>query len=212
MLRNWLFLVLAPISVIPVNGQFRFGLQGGINVSTLVEKNYRHDYAQNFYTVGFNAGPVAEFRFTDHLSVSGAVILETKGTQGSVHLDTIQADVGTRLIYLDLPVMLRGKLKARSVAFFMELGGYAGMGLTGKATYKTSTRSSSQDVKWGSGTDDEFVRPDFGGIAGGGIEWNHFYLEGTFMLGLANIFAIRELDYNIQHRVFGLKIGYFLRK
>ena len=210
MMKKNLLTLAAILLFIPARGQFRFGFQGGVNLTTLIERNYQHDYAENFYKVGFNAGPFAEFKVGKHLSLVTALILETKGTQGTVRLDTIAADLSTSLLYLDVPLLIRGNLKTGNFTCFMEAGPYAGFGLSGKATAKSGGKTISRDIRWGSGIDDDFTRLDLGGMAGAGVEWKHFFLEGTFMLGLANIYPVGEIDYNIHHRVFSLRVGYFL--
>jgi hypothetical protein len=207
-----LFFLSTILTIIPVSGQFRFGIQGGANVTSLIEKNFNHDNVRNLYRLGYNVGPVAEFRPGRFLTLKTALILETKGNRARVSLDTATADLATNLVYLDLPVLLKGNIRAGSFTFFLEAGPYTGIGLTGKATADINNRKSSQDIKWGSGVNDEFKRLDFGGIAGAGAEWNRFYLEGTFAFGLANIFPVREIDYNIHHRIFSLRGGYFFGK
>jgi len=211
MKRN-LFLFMAILMFIPVYGQFRIGLQGGLNLSTLIERNYNHDYASNFYKPGFHAGPVAEYTAGDHFSVKTALILETKGTQGKIRVDTFVADVGTSLLYLDIPLLFTGRIKAGKFILFVEAGPYAGLGLWGKATAETPDQSISRDIAWGSGTDDEFKRMDLGIMTGAGVEWNQFFLDSSFGFGLANIFPLREIDYDIHHRFFSLRLGYFFHR
>ena len=211
-MKKYLLLLVKLLIIIPASGQFRFGMQGGINMTTLIEQNYNHDYASNFYKTGFNAGPVAEFIAGEHISVKTALIFETKGTKGTIRLDTIVADVGTSLLYLDIPLFITGRINAGKLILFVQAGPYAGLGLWGKATAETPDRSISRDIKWGSGTDDEFKRIDLGIMTGAGVEWNKFFLDLSFGFGLANIFPVREIDYNIHHRMISLSLGYYLNR
>jgi hypothetical protein len=211
-MKKYFLLLMAILLFIPVSGQFRIGMQGGFTLSTLIERNYNHDYASNFYKPGFHAGPVAEFAPGDHFSVKTALVLMTKGTQGKILLDTLNADVGTSLLYLDIPLLFTGSIKTGKFILFLQAGPYAGIGLWGKWTAETPDQSISRDIEWGSGTDDEFKRMDLGIMAGGGVEWNNFFLEGSFGFGLANIFPVREIDYDIHHRFFCLGLGYFFHR
>jgi len=198
------FLISATIS-----GQIRFAVQGGLNVSTLVERNQDHDHARNIYLSGFNMGLTAEYGLNGHLSLLSSLVLETKGTKASYRLDTFSADFKTNLLYFDIPVLIRANLKAGECRFYVEGGPYAGVGLKGKGIVDTGDIRNSRDVRWGSSRDDDFKRIDFGAMAGAGMVWNRFGIEGTFIYGLANIYPVRDVDYDIQHRVFGARLVYF---
>jgi hypothetical protein len=207
-----LLILAANLFMFPAKGQFRFGMEGGANVSTLVLKNYTIEHAHNLFRPGFMAGPVAEYAFNGHLSVRTALILETRGANGTYRSDTLNLDASTRLYYLDIPFLIRGSIKAGEFTIFLNAGPYAGMGLTGKKTLETPDNSTTWNIKWGKDVQDDFKRPDYGIIAGGGIEWNRISLEGSVSLGMANIYSASQTGYVIQHRVISIKAGYFLRK
>ena len=208
-LKTVLLILAASLFMFPAKGQFRFGIEGGANLSTLVLKNYTIDHARNLFRPGFIAGPVAEYAFSGHLSVRTALILETRGANGTYRSDTLNLDANTRLYYLDIPLLIRGSIKAGEFIVFLNAGPYAGMGLTGKKTLETQDNRTTWDIKWGKDVQDDFKRLDYGITAGGGIEWNRISLGGSFSVGLANIYSAPQTGYIIQHRVISLKADYF---
>jgi hypothetical protein len=208
-MKTILFILAASQFMFPVSGQFRFGVEGGANISTLVLKNYTIEHAHNSFRPGFNAGPVAEYAFGKHLSFKTSLILETKGANGTYRSDTLNLNGSTSLYYLDIPLLIRGSVKSGDFTFLLNVGPYAGMGLSGIKTLETPDSRTSWDIKWGKDVQDDFKRFDYGIAAGGGIEWNRISLEGSFSLGLANIYSAPQTGYIIQHRVFSLKAGYF---
>jgi len=197
---------------IPVSAQFRYGIQGGLNVTTQVARNYNADSARNEPLIGFNAGVAVDYIWGRHFSLHSAIILENKGTRGHLKAYGYSADVFNRLLYIDIPLLARWNFKAGNMVIFIEGGPYAGYGLTGKAKIETADRSRSWDINWGKGPQDEFRRLDYGVIGGGGLEWKRFSLEGCFAYGIANIYALGKVGYDIEQRALSIRIGYFLNK
>jgi hypothetical protein len=196
----------------PLQAQFRYGIQGGMNVTTQIARNYNADFAKNKFLVGFNTGPVIDFIWGRHFSLHSGLIFENKGTRGHVVLEGRSADVYNRLYYLDMPLLVRGNFKCGKIIFFVEAGPYAGCGLAGKAKVETSSTTKEWDINWGSGPQDDFTRFDYGAIGGAGLEWNRISLEGSFAFGLANIFALAQTGYVIQQRAFSVALGYYFKK
>jgi hypothetical protein len=196
----------------PMQAQFRYGFQGGMNVTTQIARNYNADYAKNKFLIGFNTGPVIDYIWTRHFSLHSGLIFENKGTRGYVELNGKSADVSNRLYYLDVPLMARWNFKTGRMIFFVEAGPYAGFGLTGKAKIESSYQTKAWDINWGSDPGDDFKRFDYGAAGGAGLEWNRLSLEGCFAYGLANIYALGQTGYVIEQRAFSLALGYYFKK
>jgi len=196
----------------PISAQLRYGFQGGLNITTQIARNYNADNAKNTFLYGFNVGPAIGYQFGRHFSLHSGVILENKGTRGNVQAYGITADVVNRLLYLDVPLLARGNFKAGNMIIFIEAGPYAGLGLTGRAKIETADTSKTWNINWGKEPEDDFRRFDYGLIAGAGLEWKRFSLEGCFAYGIANIYALGQIGYDIEQRVFSLKIGYYFKK
>ncbi len=203
---------LAAVIYIPLQAQFRYGLQGGLNVTSQIARNYSADYAKSKFLIGFNFGPSVDYRWDRHFSLHSGIILENKGTRGYVELQGRSADVSNRLLYLDVPLLARFNFKAANLVIFFEAGPYAGWGLTGKARIETSDLTKSWDIQWGKDPQDDFKRFDYGATGGAGLEWKRFSLEGCFSYGLANIYALAQTGYVIEQRAFSMRLGYYLKK
>src|SRR5512133_1345074 len=131
------FLKIAPAILIlacfyiPVNAQFRYSFQGGLNITTQIAKNYNADFAKNKFLFGFNAGPAIDFSWGRYFSLHSGIILENKGTRGHVEALGRSADVMNRLLFIDIPLLARGNMMVRNTVIFIEAGPYAGYGLAG---------------------------------------------------------------------------------
>jgi hypothetical protein len=203
--------IIVSCAFIPLRAQFRYSLQGGLNVTTQIAKNYNADFAKNKFLYGFNAGPSIDYMWGRYFSLHSGIILENKGTRGHVEAYGRTADVVNRLLYLDIPLLARGNIKAGNMVIFIEAGPYAGYGLLGKARIETADTTRSWDIHWGNEPQDDFKRFDYGVIGGGGLEWKRFSLEGCFAYGLANIFALSQTGYVIEQRAFSVRIGYYIK-
>ncbi len=198
--------------LIPLRAQFRYSLHGGLNVTTQIPKNYNADFAQNEFLFGFNAGPAIDYMWGRHFSLHSGLILENKGTRGHVEAFGRTADVVNRLLYLDIPLLARWNFNAGDMIIFIEAGPYAGFGLTGKARIETADTVRSWNINWGREPEDDFRRFDYGAIGGAGLEWKQFSIEGCFSYGIANIYSLGEIGYDIEQRAFSLRIGYYFKK
>ena len=208
-MKKLLFAVAAIVIFLPVRGQFRYGLQGGVNLATLIAKNYNNSFAHNLFRPGFNASPFVEYACWDYLSLKSALILETKGTNATYHSDTLKANGSTNLLYLDIPLLAKGNFKVGVFTVFVDAGPYAGIGLTGRGKLVTPYSNISRKIRWGKDYQDDFKRFDYGVMGGAGVQWNNVSLEATFVYGLANIYPLSQIGYIIEHRVVCLKVGYF---
>lgn len=204
-------LIIVTCVFIPVTAQFRYSFQGGLNVSTQIAKNYNADFAKNKFLFGFNAGPAIDYMWDRHFSLHSGIILENKGTRGYVEAYGRSADVINRLLYLDIPLLARGNFRAGDMVIFIEAGPYAGFGLTGKAKIETADTIRAWDIHWGKDPQDDFRRFDYGMIGGAGLEWKRFALEGCFAYGIANIYALGQVGYDIEQRAFSLRLSYYLK-
>jgi len=197
---------------IPLRAQFRYSLQGGLNVSTQIARNYNTDNAKKQLLYGFNVGPSIDYLWGRHFSLHSGFILENKGTRGYAEFGGIYADGTDRLLYLDVPLLARWNFSTGNVVLFLEAGLYAGIGLKGKIEIETADTSMAWDLNWGNESGDDFKRFDWGVMGGGGLEWMRFSLEGCFAIGLANIYALKQTGYVIEQRAFSIRLGYYLRQ
>lgn len=201
------FLVVALVFPGMLPAQVLPGLQGGFNLCTFSGKNYILNGVDNQVLPGFQTGLFFQIPVRRNISIRPALLAARKGSRGTIDLPMLQADAGTALWYLEMPVVCRVNLIHRKVTLYAEAGGYAAIGLAGKATYSSPDTTIIRTIHWGSDADDEFRRPDFGLTGGVGIAWNRFFAGISGSMGLANIFAFPETGNIIHHRVAGVVAG-----
>jgi len=209
-MKKIVLIFLVTCIFMPLRAQFRYSLQGGLNVTTQIARNYNADSARNQLLYGFNVGPSVDYLWVRNFSLHSGIIFENKGTRGHAEAGGIIVDGVSRLLYLDIPLLARWNFRTENLVLFVEAGPYAGIGLTGKAKIKIGDVSSSWDINWGNGSDDHFKRFDYGVTGGGGLEWMRFSLEGCFSFGLANIYSVVQTGYEIEQRAFSVRFGYYL--
>lgn len=178
-----------------------FGVRAGLNMSNMMAKDDDETYSDDYKTkVGFQIGGTAEFEFTEMFSFETGLFLSTMGYK----YDGLMGDYTTNLLYLNIPLTGKARYELDNISLYGLFGPYIGLGLSGK--YKND--DDSEDVKWGSGDDDDLKRFDFGWIIGAGIEYQAFSAGLSYNLGLANIAATTDGGYKVKNRVFAITVGY----
>jgi hypothetical protein len=204
LVTGFIFIFLGLLSV-QTFGQ-KFGIQGGINLSKLLVKDNDDTYSEEFKSnMGFNAGVTLGFGLTNLIDFEVGAIVESRGFKMEVEGDSWKS----KLLYADIPVLLKVGPTLGPVKIFAAAGPYLGFGLTGKDVYNIGGQEESEDIKWGNNADeDDFKRLDFGGKFGIGAEAMHFTLGAYYTLGMANISADTENGQKVQQRGISIFVGY----
>lgn len=189
-----------------------FGIKGGLNLSNMLVKDDSKTYSNNYkIKPGIHLGATAEFPLAEMLSFETGLLLSTKGfTESKATMlyggRFLKSKLRINLLYLDIPLTVKGSSDLGRAKSFGVFGPYLGFGLSGKAieTFENSTISNAKNIKWES----DFRRPDFGITMGAGVEINSFQIGLSFNLGLANISPNTDGGAKINNRVFGVSVGY----
>ena len=153
--------------------------------------------------VGFHLGALADFSISEHFSLETGLLLNTKGVEAREHGVPKTSTNTLRLYYLDIPVSIKGRIKAsESISLYGSFGPYLGLGLMGELKTPIETQSIEWGVKY-----HETKRLDMGLSLGTGIELNSFLLGVSYDLGLNNI---SNTDTKSSNRVFRVSLGYKL--
>lgn len=204
LLTGFIFIFLGLLSV-QTFGQ-KFGIQGGINLSNMLVKDNDDTYSDEFKNnMGFNAGVTLGFGFSKLFDVEVGAIVESRGFKIEQDGDSWKS----KLLYADIPVLLKVGPSMGPVKIFGAAGPYLGIGLTGKDVYSMGGQEESEDIKWGNNEEeDDFKRLDYGGKFGVGAEAMHFTFGAYYTLGLANISADTQNGQKVQNRGFSICVGY----
>ena len=125
---------------------------------------------------GFHVGVTAEFPFSDMVSFETGLLLSTKGykisEEESIMGETIKIEGKANLLYIDIPLTAKATFDVGGAKLYGTFGPYLGFGLSGKSKTEVSgggeSETEEEDVKWGSGDDDDLKRLDFGLTIGAG--------------------------------------------
>ncbi len=196
-----------------------FGIKGGLNLSNMRVKDDNKTYSDDYrIKPGFHIGATAEFPLAEMLSFETGLLLSTKGFTASKATfiyggGTLKSTLRTNLLYLDIPLTVKGSSDLGRAKSYGVFGPYLGFGLSGKTKYKKTsnytTSSYTKDIEWGSDKDkSDLKRLDFGLTMGTGVEINSIQIGLSFNLGLANISPNTDGGAKINNRVFRVSIGY----
>ena len=117
-------------------------------------------------------------------------------------------DYALRLSYLQLPAY--GQFRAGG--FYLNLGVYAGMGLTGSTAVTFANEEETNRLQWGNTFDEDLRRFDFGALIEAGASYRNIRLSIGYQHGLVNLIPSdwqEELPgTSLQNRAYYLSVGY----
>lgn len=191
-----------------VSGQMyaqKIGIQGGINLVNMLDKDDEGTYSDEYdMNLGFNAGATVDLELSKLMSLEVGAIVDSKGFKVSQEGYSLKL----KFLYLDVPVLLKAGYSLSSVRLFGAAGPYIGVGLTGKVVAEMDGQKESEDIKWGSGEDNDIKRLDYGAKFGIGAEVMKFSLGAYYSLGLANVAAVTDGGTKGKHKVISISLGY----
>lgn len=141
----------------------RFGIKGGLNISSFAGGNY---YDANSL-VGFQVGGFAEIKVIERLAIQPELLFSTQGAK----LEFGNTDFDTKLNYINVPVLAKFYVTKQ---FTVEAGPQLG--------FLVSAKSEGEDVK------DGFKSVDTGFNFGVGYNFtDNFSVGARYTVGLSNI-------------------------
>lgn len=178
-------------------------LQTGFSSLSAWYSFQEHDATDDqIFKPGFQAGTMMEFPVTPIFSVIPGLMLQTKGySEGDKNpVSQINWKYDYSSWYFDIPVLLNLKIPIKKSGLFIEIGPYAGIGLSGtaKSFENTQEKYTEKDkVKWGK--DREMKRMEYGITGGAGAEISRF------KFGLHYTYSMRDVavpdDFVYKNRV-----------
>jgi opacity protein-like surface antigen len=180
--------------------EVKFGVKGGINLSTLTGDN---DEASS--KVGFQVGGFAEIKLTDKFSVQPEVLYSLQGAKSEFSEFGLNSKSTLNLSYLNIPVMAKYYVAEK---FSLEAGPQIGFLLSAKDDTKVTMGGESSSEKIN--VKDDYKSIDFGVNFGAGYDFTENLSAGLrYNLGLSNIAETVEGEsYKVKNSVFSLSVGY----
>jgi hypothetical protein len=213
--KNWLCTILLCLGGVSLFAQ-AFSVKAGINRANL--SDFRGDqYSSLIKTdpeISFHLATALELLLTQTYSVEGG--LSYSGRAHSYNypysgdLSSQRESVSSRFYYLDIPIRLKSTYYQGSCEAYFFAGGYLGFGLHGKED-RTSVFSNGMEEKSQTPVfvkEGLFQRLDYGALAGGGVYFGPVFLELSYSLGLANVYAGEYSHDSVKNRWISLSVGY----
>ena len=108
-----------------------------------------------------------------------------------------------KLDYIDVPVLARfSSPVSTGTSFYVFAGPSFGFRVSAKAESSVEDEDESEDIE------DDVERFDLGLVAGAGLEFGRFLLDGRYTWGLSNINKVESDDVKIKNRVFSVMAGF----
>lgn len=196
----------------------KFGVKAGVNIATLTGDAVADDVSMK---VGFNAGGLAEIKFTDMIALQPEVLFSM---QGARTVDRTNDIVGNRfeeessvnLGYINVPVMLK---IYPTKSFFLEGGPQVGFLISAKSKNEATSNfvdgtsiveSETVDIK------DNLKTLDVAFNLGLGYDFTeNLFINARYSLGLTNVYdtpdflgglGVTELD--AKNGTISVNVGY----
>ena len=205
--------LLAFSFIININAQITFGVKGGLNFADLATKlNGNTDYDGTRLRVAPRIGVFAEIKIIENLYFQPSILLSGKGCKKRDD-DSLFSNYAP--LYIDVPLLVIGKLELEDVKIYGGLGPYLSYGIGGKFS------AFGEEFKvWDQDPDLNFVkRLDAGASIALGIQLQRLTLGAQYDLGLINtldtsigdgkifnkkdFFKNRVISFNVGFAIFG---------
>ena len=155
-------------------GDFRFGVTAGMNVSNITD-------TETDSRIGFHVGAKAEYKVTNNLYGSAALLFSQKGCQFEEDGEKLTANPG----YIELPIHIGYRFKmSEKVSIFGETGPYFAYGICGKDKFEGP--GLDEDTKFFDY--DNANKFDFGWGVKAGVEYAKFQISLGYEYGITKVF------------------------
>lgn len=176
-----LILALVAWMAVPAQAQFKWGIKGGANISSIHFTNLPENFSTENLT-GFHIGPTIELMAP----------LVGLGFDASILYSQTGMEIGTQTVksdYLNIPVNLKWKIGIPAVKVFAAAGPYVGFRLGGGKIWdvlsdQIESKSFSAGLNIGAGV--ELIQ--------------HLQISATYQLGLTDNYSMKQLKIDGKNR------------
>jgi outer membrane immunogenic protein len=194
-----------------LQAQVGVGVRGGINIATAeLEEKINDDWETEMkdYIVGGISGLMLEFGLTERYALQAELYYVQKGYKTSLTVENVKRDFTTRLNYIELPILFKGKFGPGRFKFNAMLGPSFAYGFNGK--FKTGSNEADIDFD-----KDNVNRWDIGALLSLGASMEagpgDLFLDARLGWGFSNLDDSANSDnYNWHNRGYNIGIGYIM--
>lgn len=177
-------IALAALVAVPSQAQIKFGIKGGVNISSANFDNVPNNFSYDKIS-GIHIGPMLEVMIpVIGLGVDASILYSQKGL--GVNTKNIKND------YIDVPVNLKWKFGLPIIKVYVVAGPYVGFRIGGDKVWDIPNIISTQL---------EAKNFNAGLNFGAGIELiKHLQVGATYGLGLTEDYSVSKLNMNGKNR------------
>lgn len=211
-----LIFILLFVLVQSSNAQYRFGLSGGLTVSSHTGKDFS---ATDFPKTGMTIGIYYEQEINRTISWLIKPSFEQKGANYSFEprFDT-RVDVNNNLDYITLPFLLKANFSKRAnynrkASFGRQMNYYVtgGISLSYLVSHTNEVHAFENDFEIDSGP---FFSYSFNDIdasvsVGGGVMWREIFIDFRYIHGIRNLYSGKDVPV-IRNQLISLTLAYSL--
>ena len=182
--------------------QIQFGVRAGLNISTA--KVELPSSVTKKMLASFHVGGMVAYNFSETFALEPGLLLSGGGVKFEETYLGTKYTYSYSPFYLEIPVNAVYKVNLGSVKLDLFAGPFLGIGIAGK--YKDE--NGSVDIKFGTSSDSDMKRGNFGLNFGAGVEINNILIRAQYGLGLSNLDPQGSSDNELKSRVIGISVGY----
>jgi len=185
--------------------QYRYGITGGVNVSSLVGKDFS---STDFPKLGITAGFFYEYEFKPHFSLLFEPMFEQKGADYTYSPKTsVNVDVDNKLNYITIPLMIKNNF-GRNINYYLT----AGLSLSYLINYNSEVHAylSGYEIPYDAYFPYTYKKLDAGASLGFGIMWKEIFLDFRYIHGLRRIYDAEKDAPDIRNHVISVKLAFSL--
>ena len=220
-------LVICIFGITSSNAQIRFGVNGGIDYSTMnVTLKYQNDSGIKAL-LSYHFGLISDYKINDNFSLKTGLLLSKKGFNQEIHdLDSITKFRVTPY-HIEVPVLGEYKLKIHKMNMLFGLGPYFSYGIFGSVDLDIKSNTIdidySENIRWSKYGDllliesEEIVynygyskikRIDYGISFEFGLEYESLILSIRYNYGLANLMWEYYSNEKMSNQNIGISLTY----
>lgn len=183
---GFVIVALLALLAIPANAQLKFGVKGGVNISSV---HFSSDVLKADNVTGFQIGPMIETSLPlVGLGLDAAVLYSQRGLKANTGVST----TSMKTDYIDVPVNLKWKFGLPIVKVFVAAGPYIGFrvggdkiwDIPGSVVGQVETKNFSAGLNFGAGV--ELI--------------SHLQVGFNYGLGLTDNYSASKVDLKAKNR------------
>jgi hypothetical protein len=196
-MKNYLISVLVVFLMVifkDLNAQIKSGYIFGLNLSTTTLKTSGIALKPEILT-GVHFGEVFEISLNKIFAFQSGLLLSAKGSISKI--DTTEFFLFP--VYFEVPVIAVCSFGSDPIRVFLFAGPYFACGIGGKL-------ESGENIRFGSGENDDLKPFDVGLNFGAGINIKGFRVSAQYGLGLANLSPPTSVESEMKNKVIGISV------